>query len=62
MTAHQISLSTSPMDCTIARFAAMRQSDRVYGSHTPMAASRTTKVRKLLPKLRLRFSLKRKNS
>jgi hypothetical protein len=31
MTAHQISLSISPMGGGIARFAALRQSDRVYG-------------------------------
>ena len=30
MTAHQISLSTSPMGRSIDRFAAMRQWDRVY--------------------------------
>jgi len=32
MTAHQISLRMSPIGASIARFAAIRQLDRVYGS------------------------------
>src|SRR5450631_2292638 len=32
MTAHQISLRMSPIGASIARFAALRQLDRVYGS------------------------------
>ena len=31
MTIHQISLSASPINASIARFAALRQRDRVYG-------------------------------
>ena len=44
MTPHQISLSVSPLRRSIARFAALRQWDRVYGrdtlSHKPEFSSR----------------------
>jgi hypothetical protein len=42
MTAHQISLRMSPIGASIARFAAIRQLDRVYGSdrqHPPSGQS-----------------------
>ena len=37
MTAHQISLRMSPIGASIARFAAIRQLDRVYGRHRSLA-------------------------
>jgi hypothetical protein len=37
MTVHQISLRMSPIGASIARFAAIRQLDRVYGSDTAQA-------------------------
>ena len=37
MTVHQISLRMSPIGASIARFAAIRQLDRVYGSDSEVS-------------------------
>jgi hypothetical protein len=63
MTAHQISLRMSPIGASIARFAAIRQLDRVYGSDRKLTRPRSIEgTLKKIVQNKLRTSLTRECS